>query len=121
MKSWEQTLIVLEEEVKKLSKEIDKLKEIKKNKGFLEKIKLQFEISKKEKIHKKKAKEWQKLAMPKGLMNALDKFNKENEKPDLKHRLKVKDIPKDHQEDWELEAMKGAIILDEEKEKKEDE
>ena len=48
----------------KLSKEIEILKKKRSNKGFLDKIKLTLEISKKEKIYVQKVQEWNNLANP---------------------------------------------------------
>ena len=45
----------------KLFKEIERLKKKRSNKGFLDKIKLTLEISKKEKIYKQKVQEWDNL------------------------------------------------------------
>ena len=48
----------------KLFKEIERLKKKRSNKGFLDKIKLTLEISKKEKIYLQKVQEWNNLANP---------------------------------------------------------
>ena len=48
----------------KLFKEIERLKKKRSNKGFLDKIKLTLEISKKEKIYVQKVQEWNNLANP---------------------------------------------------------